>query len=224
MLQPKSLLAIDSTGKTTGKSFCHRVCDQYRWCTPIYMPGAAFEELVDAVTRSPMQHDKLCIVSMGNKVVEMNWDFYMQIRETKVWPAALRLAERITKNAVKEHLILFGGDVALWEGAEWPTEYPFIQQDILFMLSHLGLSAGTGMESENGDFGRFHGKLTSAGTFKAYGVRKPNNGLAQCLMQHPGIPLRWRSPLHPKLMSVMTMTAMAIMSMMAMSTQECGKS
>ena len=159
MLQPTSLLAIDSTGKTTGKSFCHRVCDQYRWCTPIYMPGAAFEELVDAVTRSPMQHDKLCIVSMGNKVVEMNWDFYMQIRETKVWPAALRLAEHITKNAVKEHLILFGGDVALWEDAKWPTEYPFIQQDILFMLSHLGLNAGTGMESENGDFGRFRGKL-----------------------------------------------------------------
>ena len=159
MLQPTSLLAIDSTGKTTGKSFCHRMCDQYRWCTPIYMPGAAFEELVDAVTRSPMQHDKLCIVSMRNKVVEMNWDFYMQIRETKVWPAALRLAEHITKNALKEHLILFGGDAALWEGAKWPTEYPFIQQDILFMLSHLGLNAGTGMESENGDIGRFRGKL-----------------------------------------------------------------
>ena len=159
MLQPTSLLAIDSTGKTTGKSFCYKVCQQYRWCTPIYMPGAAFEELVDAVTRSPVQHDKLCIVSMGNKFVEMNWDLYMQIRETKVWPAALRLAERITKNAVKEHLILFGGDVTLWEGAKWPTEYPFIQQDILFMLSHLGLNAGTGMESENGDFGRFRGKF-----------------------------------------------------------------
>ena len=73
--------------------------------------------------------------------------------------AVYHLAEHIQNNTVSKHLILFGADVSLFEGAPFPDDYRRIQQDMLNMLSYMGLNAGTGMESHYGDFGRFKSKL-----------------------------------------------------------------
>ena len=76
-----------------------------------------------------------------------------------MWDAVKDLAEHIKNNAVSKHIILFGADVSLFEGAAFPDDYRRIQVDILNMLSLVGLNAGTGMEPHYGDFGRFRGKL-----------------------------------------------------------------
>ena len=123
------------------------------------MPGASLVDLIKAVVRSPSRHDMLCILSNANKVVSMNWARYEQTTRQDVWDAVKDLAEHIKNNAVSKHIILFGADVSLFEGAAFPDDYRRIQVDILNMLSLVGLNAGTGMEPHYGDFGRFRGKL-----------------------------------------------------------------
>ena len=81
-----------------------------------------------------------------------------------------RLAEYIRKRSILSHLVLFGADVSLFKGALFPKDYCLIQRDILNMLSHVGLNAGTGMESECGDFGRFKDKLD--GNWHILGVHR----------------------------------------------------
>ena len=76
-----------------------------------------------------------------------------------MWKAVYRLAEHIRKRSILSRLVLFGADVSLFKGALFPKDYCLIQRDILNMLSHVGLNAGTGMESEHGDFGQFKDKL-----------------------------------------------------------------
>ena len=154
-----ALLAIDSTGKTSRKAYCDTVCRQCCWLEPIYSPGASLHDLIGQVIGSGRRHDTLCIVSNANKVVSMKWTEYSKTTRGDVWKAVCHLAEHIRKNTVCRHLVLFGADVSLFEGAPFPDDYRRIQQDILSMLSHVGLNAGTGMESRYGDFGRFKSKL-----------------------------------------------------------------
>ena len=126
---------------------------------PVYSPGISLHDLIEEVIGSGRRHDTLCIVSNANKVVSMKWTEYSETTRGDVWKAVYHLAEHIRKNTVCRHLVLFGADVSLFEGAPFPDDYRRIQQDILSMLSHVGLNAGTGMESRYGDFGRFKSKL-----------------------------------------------------------------
>ena len=126
---------------------------------PVYSPGVSLHDLIEEVIGSGRRHDTLCIVSNANKVVSMKWTEYSETTRGDVWKAVYHLAEHIRKNTVCRHLVLFGADVSLFEGAPFPDDYRRIQQDILSMLSHVGLNAGTGMESHYGDFGRFRSKL-----------------------------------------------------------------
>ena len=117
-----SLLAIDSTGKTTKNSYCHGVCTLKGWLSPIYLPGACLLTLIQAVVRTPSRHDTLCILSNANKVVEMNWTQYDQTARHAVWGAVQLLAEHIKNNAVSKHIILFGADVDLFPGVPFPDD------------------------------------------------------------------------------------------------------
>ena len=154
-----ALLAIDSTGKTSKRAYCYTVCRQWGWLEPIYSPGASLDDLIEKVIGSGRRHDTLCIISNANKVVSMKWIEYLKTTREDVWKAVYHLAEHIQNNTVSKHLILFGADVSLFAGAPFPDDYRRIQQDILNMLSYMGLNAGTGMESHYGDFGRFKSKL-----------------------------------------------------------------
>ena len=154
-----ALLGIDSTGKCTKKEYCTHVCVQCGWLQPIYLPGASLVEIIKAVVACDGVHDTICILSNLNKVVEMNWDRYMQTTRLEVWSAVMDLAEHIKNKAVSKHLILVGADVDLFDGAAFPNDYRRIQADTLNMLSAVGLNIGTGMERSYGDYGRFRGKL-----------------------------------------------------------------
>ena len=154
-----ALLAIDSTGKTTGKEYVTHVCMECGWQTPIYLPGASLVEIIKKVVMCPDPHGTLCIVSNANKVVDMDWKCYESATRDETWLAITTLASHIKDKPVSKHLILFGADVNLWVGAKFPSDYRRIQQDILNMLLHAGLNCGTGMETNYGDFGRFQNKL-----------------------------------------------------------------
>ena len=141
------------------KAYCYTVCQQWGWLEPIYWAGASLVDLIEEVIGSGRRHDTLCIISNANKVVSMKWTEYLKTTREDVWKAVYHLAEHIQNNTVSKHLILFGADVSLFEGAPFPDDYRRIQQDILKMLSYMGLNAGTGMEKHYGDFGRFKSKL-----------------------------------------------------------------
>ena len=157
-----ALLAIDSTGKTSRKAYCDTVCRQCCWLEPIYSPGASLHDLIGQVIGSGRRHDTLCIVSNANKVVTMSWTRYCETTRGDVWRAVWRLAEHVRERSVCRHLILFGADVGLFKGAPFPDDYRRIQRDILDLLSHVGLNAGTGMESHYGGFGRFRNRLDAS--------------------------------------------------------------
>ena len=157
-----ALLAIDSTGKLSSKQYCGTVCESQGWLEPIYAPGATLVDLIYRVVQSPNGHHTLCIISNANGVVDMTWAVYNERHRLNVQRAVSSLAQHIGKNSVSKHLILFGADVKLFEGAKFPDDYSLIQKDILNMLSSAGINAGTGMESHYGDFGRFQGKLNSS--------------------------------------------------------------
>ena len=129
-----ALLAIDSTGKTSKIAYCYTVCQQWGWLEPIYSARASLDDLIEEVIGSGRRHDTLCIISNANKVVSMKWTEYLKTAREDVWTAVY-------------HLILFGADVSLFEGAPFPDDYRRIQPDILNMLSYMGLNAGAGMES-----------------------------------------------------------------------------
>ena len=65
----------------------------------------------------------------------MKWTEYLKTTREDVGKAVYHLAEHIQNNTVSKHLILFGADVSLFEGAPFPDDYRRIQQDILNMLS-----------------------------------------------------------------------------------------
>ena len=120
-------------------------------------------DLIKAVVSSPSHHDTLCIVSNANDIVMMTYKTYMQTARNDMWCAAHTLAEHIKNKGVSKHLILFGSDVNMFEDAPFPSHYRWMQEDILNMLSYVGLTAGTGMDCHyGGGFGQFRGKLDHA--------------------------------------------------------------
>ena len=153
------LVAMDSIGKCSSGCYCTAVCDERGWLPPIYMPGASLVEIIEKVVDCPHSYHTLCIISMANKVVDMDWKFYEETTRTEVRRAITTLANHIKDKRVSKHLILFGADVALFEGAANPEAYRLIQNDTLDMLRSVGLNVGTGMEIEYGNFGQFKDKL-----------------------------------------------------------------
>ena len=130
-----ALLAIDSTGKTTGKPFCHAVTKQHGWRQPLYMPGQCLVELIKAVLRSPEPITTLCVASKPNKVVDMTWEYWFAHARDLYWKTILDLADHIRSNSVSRHLILFGADADMFEGVPHPDDY---------RRSHFGSSNHTG--------------------------------------------------------------------------------
>ena len=178
-----ALLAIDSTGKTSKKAYCYTVCQQWHWLEPIYSPGACLVDLIEEVLGSGRRHDTLCIISNANKVVSMKWTEYLKTTREDVWKAVYQLAEHIQNMVVSKHLILFGADVGLFEGAPFPDDYRRIQQDILNMLSYMGLNAGTGMESIMVTLVDSKASWTEIGTFKVLTETKRRRFFKQFLPQ-----------------------------------------
>ena len=178
-----ALLATDSVGKTTKKWFTHKVCEDRGWVTPIQGNGNSLDELITLVLQHPhirgnQQPDTLCIISMGNKYIGLTQHkWHADGWSLKAHQAIGKLAAHIEKNGIKRHLILYGGDVEMFQGrqfsnpARFPQDYAEIQSQILLMLRQEGLNCGTGMEAANGDYGQWRGKLDSAmhimGTYRA---------------------------------------------------------
>ena len=187
-LNKMALLAIDSTGKTSKCDYCSSVCARIGWLQPIYTPGACLADLIGAVSSSKNHHSTLCIISNANKVVDMNFQTYMQTTRNNMWDAICKLAKHIANN-VSKHLILFGSDVDLFEGAKFPKDYRRIQCDVLNMLAAVGLNAGTSMEAKyGGGFGRFQGKLDRNWHIRGVHRWEAENfleGVLNTLTEHP---------------------------------------
>ena len=127
--------------------------------TPIYRPGDSFDGLIRQIKEYPKPHDKLCIITNLNKIVDMTHDEYYEEHRETVWLAVVELKKHVLAKGVKQHLIICGTDVDLFDGAKFPEDYRKSQEDILWMLRYFGLNAGTGMEKMYGAFGQFRGKL-----------------------------------------------------------------
>ena len=79
-------------------------------------------DLINAVLSWPTHIHTLCILSNANKFVEMTANAYENTARNTVWCAVCDLARHIQYKGVSKHLILFGSDVDLFEGAPFPSD------------------------------------------------------------------------------------------------------